>query len=141
MDEPTKTEGLSINRYWREAELHDDGFVWSAGYYDKDGCCYFDAESFIVISIFGFCGCGDLEAVLVYIREAMQEIKDHKDSGFTSNRLGQFAHSEGEKYLVWYVLDNASLTAHGGVVPGWLTAFGKEILQDLTVMYKENGSE
>lgn len=136
-DEPTKTEGLYINRHWRNE--HDiKGVTWSAGYHDDDHICYFTAEGFIAQHIFNFCGCGDIESTLQYLRDHMQLLDDHKKARFTLGN--RFTYTPAE-YLVWYELDRVRLTEHGGAVPGWLTDYGEQLLHDLNIMYPKGDSQ
>lgn len=141
MDEPEKTEKLYINRHWRDERQDHHGSIWSGGYHDNDGTCYFTAEDFIQTHVFGFCGCGNTEDTLKYIRDHMQLLDDHKKNHFGPETGARYTFSPAE-YLVWYELDRVRLTEHGGAVPGWLTQFGEEMLHDLNIMYPiEEGEE
>lgn len=133
-DGPIKTEGLYINRHWRDVRYDEQSHAWSAGYHDKDGICYFTAEDFIQTHIFGFCGCGDAELTLKYIRDHMQLLQEHKANHFGPETGARYKFDAPE-YLVWYELDRVGLTEHGHAVPGWLTKYGEEILHDLNTMY------
>lgn len=50
-----------------------DQFRQGEDYVDPGtGCCYDDAESYIMTNMFGFCGCGCPEAALTYIRDSLR---------------------------------------------------------------------
>ena len=110
------------------------------GWYQKDGCTYTDIESFIATGLFGFCGCGNNESAIEYVYKAMCLVWKLKtvvwekklDYEIWRTEIGIFFNSDdGAEYFMWYFLDNAGLTEHGGSVPGWLTADGEELLDDI----------
>lgn len=94
----------------------------------------------------GFCGCGDPETALRYIRDLLRLIGERGPDSFAPGGMDQwnewykghrakvdaFFHDDrGAEYLAYYLLDDKGLTEHGGSVPGWLTPKGKDILADL----------
>jgi len=103
--------------------MHIDKYKQADGWYlDEEGVSYEDAGSFLGTKILDFCGCGNPDSALEYVRDVMQNIKG-KD--FDSRKY------DGKEYFVWYYLDNKELTDHGSSVPGWLTEKGEEFLEDL----------
>lgn len=110
------------------------------GYLDPDGCWHEDAEDVIRIGILKQCGCGNGWASMTYIRDILRLIRgrDGSDEGY--KRCDDFFHSEGEKYTMYYLLDDLGLTDHGTSVPGWLSEKGVEVLEDLEELLKEDES-
>jgi hypothetical protein len=122
------------------SEMSDNGFkskvlqslTWDGEtFMDAEGISHRSVRDYIGIELLGFCGCGCPDAAVVYVRDALAGIKAVKDSGWTEEawraRDAQYA-SEGERYFVWYRLDDLGLTEHGGSVPGWLTEKGEDWL-------------
>lgn len=119
--------------------MHIDKFKTEDGVYvDEENGVEFDtAGEFILewIGLFGFCGCGFPEDALEFLRQALAHVKMRADENVTfeavkQDELSVFG-SQGCAYFMYYVLDKAELTEHGGCVPGWLTKEGKELLEDL----------
>lgn len=87
----------------------------------------------------GFCGCGQPETVLLFLKEVLELISDEPAEGVTfdewypGHRAKELAlfHSDGIAYFVWYVLADKDITEHGGSVPGWLTEKGEALLSRL----------
>lgn len=109
-------------------------------YVDEEGLCYDDAQEFIQTAILGFCGCGDPAASQTYLRDVLQfirEVHENEEENWDVpwKRLDGFFHSVGERYTVFYLLDDKGLTEHGSSVPGWLTPKGRELLEDLNELY------
>lgn len=107
---------------------------WSDQYktesgYEVDGTFYQDRESLLQCELFGFCGCGDPTATFRLVAPALRALAN---SQLTWQERDAATHADGDvRYLLWYVLDRAGLTEHGGSVPGWLTDKGKQVLADL----------
>ena len=119
--------------------MHIDKFKKEDGYYDEDNCFYENAENFISTGMLGFCGCGEPDEALSYVHKALQIVDDLSRlvhgkkityEQWEENNKDEFV-NDGAMYFMWYFLDNKGLTEHGGSVPGWLTAKGKELLSDL----------
>ena len=78
---------------------------------------------------FNFCGCGNPNSSLEFIRDILIIIKEH---GAYSDELSKKLSDEGLLYFVLYYLDSKGLTEHGGSVGGsWITEKGEEIIQDI----------
>ena len=112
------------------------------GYVGSDGCHYEDAVS-VLGGVLGFCGCGDPEAALRYIRDVLRLIDEPRPDGhvewekwYEGHRAREVAllPDEGARWLVYYLLDDKELTEHGGSVPGWLTGKGDDVLAALNTM-------
>lgn len=103
----------------------DDGYL-----VDAEGLHHESASDYMC-HVLGFCGCGVPESALAYVRDAMKAIQAMTERGYAKPDIDacyrMFA-SDGERYFVWYRLDNLELTEHGGSVPGWLTDKGKDWL-------------
>lgn len=104
--------------------LNFDGYAWS----DADGLSWDEPMSFVCGSLFGFCGCGDNVSALQYIRDALVGIQNWLSSDESRDAMLAQFHSDGERYFVWYRLDNLGCIEHGSNVPGWLTEKGKDWL-------------
>jgi hypothetical protein len=110
-------------------------------YYDESECCYENAVDFIQSSLFGFCGCGDPDENLIYIRDSLRLFRDFPYDAKQENWESYYKRyreavdkqfgSEKSEYFMWYWLDSKGYTEHGGCLPGWLTESGKELLEDL----------
>jgi len=111
------------------------------GWFILDGCHHETAESLIQTGIMGFCGCGDPEGNLEYVRRGLEHIesKDQPDSndraawdvwwrGHQNDEISIFGNSQSA-YFFYYWADNLKLTEHGGSVPGWLTEKGNIVLE------------
>jgi hypothetical protein len=133
--------------------MHLDKYKDEDGYYfpipdmpQEKGCFYEDVESLIQIEILGFCGCGCPDESVKYVGKALRLIQDRADTW--DNRTSMpfeewkakckelFKTSEAE-YFMFYYLDSKDLTEHGGSVPGWLTDKGRELMEDIEEIYKE----
>jgi hypothetical protein len=125
--------------------MHIDKWkVHEGDYVDEDNCHWEDAESFLAGKIMGFCGCGNNEVALKYIRDVMELIeKIHTGEGESWRAAYTalddfFSNNSGLQYTIYYLLDMKELTTHGGSVPGWLTKKGKEVLSDLQEIFPED---
>lgn len=138
------TKGLTIDRYY-----HEEGYDFPphtengpAGYYDDEGTYWGDEPlDYILRKVFGFCGCGDPEAAGRYIRDGLQDVADNttwvRAKGYEYDTYTWKIADEGERYFLWYVLDQTGLTEHGGSVPGWLSVEGLDVLHDLNMIFTE----
>ena len=120
--------------------MHIDKFKQpNLSYLDEDDIYYDNAEDFIQTKILGFCGCGDQEANLFYIRDVLQYIdrlKTHVHEDILTFQDwyaegDELFKTEGARYFAYYFMDREELTEHGSSVPGWLTEKGYELLEDL----------
>jgi hypothetical protein len=99
---------------------------------------------------FDFCGCGMPADVVEYVYKSLLVIdEDWKRKDKQSHDItypifvaacNDLYKSDGEKYFMWYWLDNQGYTEHGGGVPGWLTNEGKEVLKELSEFYEQENS-
>ncbi len=119
--------------------MHIDKFKNEDGCYvdQENGLEYETAVEFILESpaLFNFCGCGSPEDALEFLRQSLAHVKMRSDEAITfeaitQDELSVFG-SQGCAYFMYYVLDKAGLTDHGGCVPGWITKEGEELLEDL----------
>lgn len=106
---------------------------------DEAGCQYFDAESFIEMGLFNFCGCGQPDSTREYVRNSLQLVSDIKELVWEKkmsyedwiDKKNELFKTDEAEFFMWYWLDHKGYIEHGGSVPGWLTEDGKEILSDL----------
>jgi hypothetical protein len=108
---------------------------------DNEGGSWDTPQNAIAIKLLGFCGCGDPEAALAYVRSALRLIVGlHRDDPTPWDekyrRYREHAHTlfhgdRGTELFMWYFLDDKGLTEHGTSVPGWLTPLGNDVLEDL----------
>jgi hypothetical protein len=125
--------------------MHTDKYKTKNGEYDAKGILYASAEDFIQSGVLGMCGCGDVDANLVFVKNALQHLKNLSlvhDKNKTYDRwavegLALFGSTSVESF-VYYVLAETGLTEHGLCIPGWLTAEGENFLEDLIEMYPES---
>lgn len=119
--------------------MNIDKFKKEDGYYGENDCFYEDAKSFLQNKILGFCGCGDPDLSLKHTQTALRQVSNLKELVWENKQTWKEWDAENKKllggetgvYFMWYWLDNKELTEHGGSVPGWLTAEGYELLEDL----------
>lgn len=91
-----------------------------------------------VLEALGFCGCGQPEQALRYVRDGMRLLAEDPPKGVPFHawwpghevRLDAFAPSAARDVL-WYLLNDRGLAEHGGSIPGWLTEKGEEVLAAL----------
>jgi hypothetical protein len=77
-----------------------------------------------------FCGCGDPEGMVEYIRDVLAAFKERVDTGWKVNRVNEvLACDNGPYWFVLYWLDSQGFTEHGSSASGsWLTKEGEELL-------------
>lgn len=109
------------------------------GWEGPHGMYYDDAEQAILTGLFGFCGCGCPESVILLLRDALQLCKD--DEHWKGERLTTIFPQEGHAYLMWYLLDSNGFIEHGGCVPGWITVKGGDLLDALNVLVESYDEE
>lgn len=102
-------------------------------YTDQNGITFDSAKDLIAIGILNFCGCGDQDSALIFIRDVLEIL----GSDYTHSRFDGFfpEDKQGMKYFTLYMLDNLGLEEHGISTPGWLTDKGKEVLEDLQKLF------
>lgn len=97
-------------------------------YMDDDGVHYQSKKSYLQSEL-GFCGCGDPDAAMVFVRNTLKLIGERKEWG---EGVEKEIPNEGAYYFVLYMLDHKGLTEHGGSVGGsWLSSKGDEVLKDI----------
>lgn len=91
-------------------------------YIDEDGCSWDSKKSYLQIKILGFCGCGNGDEVMKYVRDFLLSVQE--------NRFGSY---EDIPYMfISYWADHNEYTEHGTTVRcSWLTDKGKELLDDI----------
>ncbi len=99
---------------------------------DENGVSYKSGKDLISSGILNFCGCGNEDAALNYVKNVLQLLSTDK------SRQGIDKFFEGRddiKYFTFYMLDHLGLEEHGVSTPGWLTDKGKEVLEDLQKIF------
>lgn len=115
----------------------------SGEYIGEDKCNYESALDLLCTDTFKFCGCGHPESALQYMRDVMSHINRLKEEVWENkityeqwNQGGKKIFSnDGAEYFAYYILDNLELTEHGGLVPGWLSEKGLEVLEELKTIF------
>lgn len=93
------------------------------GYIDDDGCAWKSKKDFLQISILDFCGCGNGDEVMIYVKNYLEEIKSAKWDRTLDDLSYTF-------FLYW--ADHKEFIEHGTTVRcSWLTPKGKELLNDI----------
>lgn len=132
--------------------MNIDKYKKEDGYYDEDGRYYEDAESFYQTKVFEFCGCGRPEDNLEYIMKGLSYIDREHPEGMSYEQSCEWVKkwiedgiplfgNEESRYFFFYWADKEGLTEHGGSVPGWLTDYGREVLDDLREIIKGRSPE
>ena len=114
----------------------------NGGYSDgPDNVHHDSATDLLQCGILGFCGCGRPEENLLYvlgglelIEELHTSLREHDawEVWWPEYKARELAHFGNENaayfFCYWCAEQPAELTEHGGSVPGWLTAKGRELL-------------
>lgn len=102
---------------------------------DPDDCCYDGPDDLLQTGFLDFCGCGDPEANLEYVRAGLRLIGAISDAEFgepTDRLKGELvAHCGNEASVAFfrYWADSKGFTEHGASIGyGWLTAEGRQLL-------------
>lgn len=117
-----------------------DKYKNECGGYTVNGFNYEDDQDALIRGVFGFCGCGFPEKMLLHVLEHMEAInanREHVRNNAIHNDtqsvdpLDKYHNSdrEGEAHFIWYWLDRMGFTLHASTVPGWLTDEGQELLE------------
>jgi hypothetical protein len=91
-------------------------------YLDEDGVSWRNKSEYLQMEILGFCGCGNPDEVMIYVKNYLQDCNDSK-----------FGSYEDIPYMfLAYWADHNGYTEHGTTVRcSWLTDKGKELLSDI----------
>jgi hypothetical protein len=91
-------------------------------YLDEDGCSHRTKKEYLQTCVLNFCGCGDPDAVMIYVRDFLvklnkQEWSDYEDIPYM--------------FLVYWA-DQNGFAEHGTTARcSWLTDKGEELLADI----------
>jgi len=130
--------------------LHIHRYLQPEGFYVKDDVRYGEYNStdprgqalhFIQSGLLKFCSCGDKEASLNFLLGVLRVVntwacENPVPGEYKARELREIGF-EGKALFIYYTLDVLGLTQHGSSVPGWLTPLGREILEDLEVLFAE----
>ena len=110
----------------KKYQIEEDGsIIDSDGFYHPDKLSYLE-------DMLGFCGCGYPVSALQFVSKLLELIdgrfENHKFQDDIDTLSGN---NIGLEYLLFYFLEDKELTEHGTSIPGWLTEYGKEFLQEL----------
>lgn len=98
-------------------------------YLDENGVSHRSKKSYLQTEIFRFCGCGDPDSAMLFVRDMLKLLEERKG---WSEEIKKELPTDGVYYFVLYMLDDKGLTEHGSSVGGsWLTDKGKEVLADI----------
>ncbi len=107
-----------------------------------------DPCDYLQCSVLGFCGCGNPEENLEFIRAGLLHINDKCPDGPSDvarewykgwvARGRQVFGNEQSRYFFFYWCSKEGLTEHGGSVPGWLSNKGRDLLDELNIFVAEN---
>lgn len=91
-------------------------------YIDEKGISYRSKKNYLQIEILHFCGCGDPDSVMLYIRDFLQKLNTHEWGDY----------SDMSYMFLCYWSDHEGLSEHGSSARcSWLTDKGKELLDDI----------
>ena len=98
------------------------------GFIDENEVFYRDKAEYFQVGVLGFCGCGDLESNLNYIKKMLQMLDEQR-----------WGDPDDTAYMFFvYWADGAGLTEHGSTVRcSWLSETGKELLSDIDTVLKD----
>lgn len=98
----------------------------------------FDEGRHIIFVDLGFCGCGNPDIVLEFVKEALVRIKkrsDLDDWGWEGDDVRKhFRNGDDDLFfwMAWYFIDRSGLIEHGSSVScSWLTDKGESFLEFL----------
>lgn len=104
-------------------------------------------EDYLQEHVLGFCTCGMPEHSLSLARDVLRHISHLQDLVWEKKQTfkeweeaGAKICGEREMYFLFYFFHSKDLTEHGGAVPGWLTSWGRTVLQLLDQWENERGS-
>lgn len=108
----------------KDQDIYAEDYQYAENYpyIDDDGCVYKYKKEYLQIKILGFCGCGNPDEVMVYVRDFLvklekQEWSDYEDMPYM--------------FLIYWA-DDKGFTEHGSTARcSWLTEKGKELLKDI----------
>ncbi len=108
-------------------------------YLDENEISHPSKKSYLQTEILGFCGCGNPDSAMVFVRDILRLLEERKGFG---EEIKKELPSDGIYYFVLYMLDNKGLTDHGGSIGGsWLSDKGKEVLADIEWCIENECSE
>lgn len=122
-------------------------------WFEFNGMPYETREMVLQCGFLNFCGCGRPHTSLAYIMKGLEligeknpherstsEARELAEAWYNAHRERLKAHflTEGAEYFFYYWASEEGLTEHGGSVPGWLTDYGKETLEQLRKWYEED---
>lgn len=98
-------------------------------YLDEEGVSHRSKKSYLQTQILGFCGCGDPDSAMIFVRDILRLLKERK---WLDDEMKQKLPNDGIYYFVLYVLDSMKLTEHGSSVGcSWLTNKGEKVLENI----------
>ena len=91
-------------------------------YIDQNGVSYQSKKNYLQTEILHFCGCGDPDSVMIYVKEFLEKL-EKEDWG---------NHEDLPYMFLSYWADHEELSEHGSnVCYSWLTDKGRELLKDI----------
>ena len=92
------------------------------GYIDEDGTSWDSPASYLQIAVLGFCGCGNPDEVMVYVKEMLDKLDNEQHENYDNIPYMFFVYWANDK----------GFAEHGCTVRcSWLSDKGKELLKDI----------
>lgn len=97
-------------------------------YKDEEDCHYQSKADYLQIEILGFCGCGDPDDTMLYVKEMLERL-DNQNWGDYEDRPYMF-------FVYW--ANHKGFAEHGTTARcSWLTGKGSELLADINLVIEE----
>lgn len=99
---------------------------------DENGYCWESKASYLQIEIMGFCGCGNPDEIMEYVKEMLEKLN--------SRNWGLY---EDKPYMFFvYWANDKDFAEHGTTARcSWLTEKGKELLSDIKLCIQEEANK
>jgi len=103
----------------------------NGGYVDDDDGCFWETPAeYLQLRVLGFCGCGNPEEVMVYVKEMLEKL-EAKEWGAYEDMAYMF-------FIYW--ANDKDFAEHGTTARcSWLTDKGHELLNDIKTCVQEEG--
>ena len=123
--------------------MHIDRFKTETGEYVDERGCPFDSATDFLRAACDFCGCGDPEAALAFVRDGLYLISLRSTTKYPEYKVLEknIFGTTGIACFFYYWADCQKLTNHGSCVPDWLEKKGKELLEDLIELGLREGND
>ena len=98
------------------------------GFESEDGCHWANEKDYLQMEVLGFCGCGDPDDAMLYVKEFLEKLEKEDWGGY-----------EDRPYMFLVYWANHNGFAEHGITArcSWLTDEGKELLGHITACTSE----